>query len=259
MNEEYDVYVEFIKSILKKVGIVKLSYLKLILRNSFEELKSDDAKINDILLYMQRWGYLLISHEGFVVTKLFYKQMSDDRFYDGVNRKNTCFLGDEFPKYGYHKNADGEEERYVERQSTVKEFLVKNKPIKNVVESTLVLACYMPNSKDFVLCASPWTVAFEQEIEVEKENEEDSGIATEVVFIGRLTSGDINSKMALMKVNEKIDKEERKFNHRILLLESPDILYKVKKYGFREIYCYQNNKLELLEERSEEDAWSDYD
>lgn len=219
-------YQNIVKEILNKIGICRTRQLVNCLKNRFKEL--DDEGALDILRALQRNRYLMLSQDGWTLTVGAYMQFANDKFFDKTITSPTEFA---IPY-------------------DIGQILNIN---KNIVNSMWIVADMFPDSKDFVLCNSPWDICFST-----MPNEKHKGRLFQITTIGK---GEENSKAELIKSLPAVSSESfRDVIRRIAIIEDENMAFKVPHLGFFFI-CKIDEKspigYKIIEQRKD-NVWSDY-
>lgn len=128
-------YEELIEELVYNFNPLKLEQLKTALLKCFDEL--DDKTVNYIISSYQERGYILVSADGWVLTKGKYLELTKDSRYQGVDfNKIERRIGD---IYSYIQNDE--------------------KHLK-IVNALWVMIDMLPDSLDYVTSSKPWQITF---------------------------------------------------------------------------------------------------
>ena len=219
--EEYETY---IRKILKKVPLMRTEQMEIMLMKTFEG--TDRTLAGQILTAVQRRGYLLLSEDGWLMTKGIYVQLSGDTFYDGLLPQGQC--------------------RLPEMDGLCRDFW------RGQTEPMWVIADLAPSSNGFLMNCGVWDAAFITEDEEEKEAK-----IYELIWIpGRLERVKCELLRTLPEVKDKAD---RRLIVRIAVMENGVHAYKVPYKGIRYIVEPDGSArhYRIAEKRTGEEVWQD--
>lgn len=226
MINKYGVYEDFVKSILKRICLVKTEQLLICLQRKYgEEMNYQLA--NKILQTMQNSGYILLTDDGWAMQKGVYVELTNDKFYDNIN-----YLADNFINF----NMDD----------------VCKKYNKEVINCMWIAAAMMPEADDFIVSNAPWFITF-----LTKQVDEKPAHLYQVTYIPK-EYADLNAEVLKTTVDIK-NKEGFENLGRIALLDDDTYVNKVPKVGFSHIAVLDDNELlhyKIIEKRNKEERWA---
>ena len=133
---DYNEYEDFVKKILRSVPLIKTEQLKLMISKYFAQ---DPETVDPILLALQSNQAILMTQDGWSMTVGQYIKLSGDRFL--AARSSFKSTTDEFNRL---PNMDDKCRKV-------------NRPLSKAL---WLVADMMPDSVNFIIASSPWTVAF---------------------------------------------------------------------------------------------------
>lgn len=227
-------YVEYIRFIVNKAHVMRLIQLKLILQKKFN-LSEDLCR--DLVIEAQKENYILVSADEYVMTQGYYLMNTEDKFFDGLNRRNWVnFI--EFPMQEIVKHDIG------------------------VIKCMTAVANMMPISENFIIPKGPWNITFfvpEDYVGYdEKTGMEYESNIYEIIYIPHKSSTVLCNYLKQFQID---DEETRNIVKRIAILENPDDDVKVPYIGFTKIVTekYGNYKLISSRENPWDDDWDEED
>jgi len=219
--EEYE---NHIRKILKKVPLMRTEQMEIMLMRTFEG--TDRALAGQILTAVQRRGYLLLSEDGWLMTKAIYVQLSGDTFYDGLLPQGQC--------------------RLPEMDALCRDFR------RGQTELMWVIADLAPSSNDFLMSCGVWDAAFITEDEEEKEAK-----IYELIWIPERLE---RVKCELLRTLPDVkDRADRRLIVRIAVMENGVHAYKVPYKGIRYIVEPDGSArhYRIAGKRTGEEVWQD--
>ena len=229
MIEHYEEYEEFVKHITRTAPLIKTEQLKLMIANYFSQtLESTDT----VMLALQRNQIILMSQDGWTMTVGQYIRITGDSF---LQRRNSYWAPTD--EYNRIPNMNS-------RCSII------NRPLS---ESLWIIADTLPDSLDFSLAASPWTVAF-----TSKPTEDRPSHLYEIAFIEKEYEF---TRTEMLKIQPKITSNRVKNGLiRICILEDESYAFRVPYIGFTHIVTIDHSKsthYRIIETRKGKDRWKD--
>lgn len=215
---------DYVKKILSEIGIV---YTKQLIVAICKRFNVSVEYAFDILKNMQKNRRVLLSQDGYAMTVGTYAQYIDDRFFDRIVNSTEDFA---IPfDIGKEIQID-----------------------KELINTFWYIAITGEEAKDFVICNYPWKICFNTEC---KDNEE-----SHLYQIAYIPENKETTTYYLLRSMPEIESEAfKKVVNRIAIIDDESHLVLVPYLGFREIYVLKKNGgIELIGERSEEEAWKDY-
>ncbi|MBR2788189.1 MAG: hypothetical protein IKD94_03405 [Erysipelotrichaceae bacterium] len=229
MIEGYREYEDFVRHITRSVPLIRTEQLRIMISRYFSQsLDSTDV----ILFALQRNLVILMSEDGWSMTVGQYMRITGDNFLQGRNA------------YGA---IEDELNRLPEMDNKCREI---NKPLS---ECMWIVADMLPDSRDFMIAASPWVVAFTSD-----PTEERASLLYEITYIPK---GYEVTRTELLKNVPKITSNlVRKGLRRICIMEDESYAFRVPHNGFSHIIKIDHsrkNHYRIIETRSGEDRWRD--
>lgn len=218
-------YGAFIRKILRKIPYIKTRILVLCLINYFAEL--DEKMANNILYELQSQGEVLLSVDGWAITKGMYYRISDDKFRDNFKYHNECRL-DGISNYLKEYNKDD-------------------------VDVMWLVADLMPDADNFIVCDTPWNIMFDI-----PSDEWNGARLYQLIKI----PGDVeDERIELLKSSKGLIPNDKLFEKikRIALIDNPEHAFKIPRLGFTHICVLdpkQKKGYKVVEKR-DKDIWSD--
>ena len=215
-------YFDFVRKIVDKVHIMKLSQLIMMLQGKFD---FPEKKCLEIILDAQKNNYFLVSKDGYVMTLGYYLMATDDKFFDGTEINN------------YYNHINFNFKSYIKDE-------------KGLIDCMTVVANMMPVSEHFFLPAEPWDVMYCTPPELVGVENSDGVVFQpslyELVYIPKETSSVVCLALNELKVD---DLDARPFIKRFAVLEDENDAYKVPYVGFTNIVCIKKDVLKIIEQR----------
>lgn len=222
-NEETE---SFIKSVMNKVSVVTVELLCYMLKNQFEDTVND-SYIGFLLRHLQNDGILLLSEDGYVMTKGAYVSLTDDIFFDNLLPTASYRV-----KSGidYSKSRDG----------------------IDCVDCMWFLATMLPKVSEYIINTGVWDLQFI----VAPDEKHDARLYQVVKF----KKGYEVAKSLLIESTQHIENERDRLQiRRIALFDDENMVFKVpKKCGFNFVAVTdskQQQHFRILERIKVEDAW----
>lgn len=241
-------YETFVRSILKRVPLLKTEQLIKALVNNFEDIDKDVAK--SILFAIQRRGYVMLSETGWAMTQAMYLGLTSDKFFDGVIKNNAYRIPEKIYQFGIDKET--------EKNGPLKEITIEEEVHKNRLQlqkCMWLVIDMLPDSFDFVVTETPWNVVF-----VSEPSDDRDGLLYQITYI---PSKNEDLHIEILKSLPKIeDKELRENIRRIAIMEDERHAWKLPYIGFSHICVIDDNEEAhyriLNTGRKREDMWKDY-
>lgn len=235
---------EYIEKLMNKVHVMRLSQLKMMLTRTFDkkpvtvngkECSFDitEKQYDYVIMNAQLENLLYISVDGYVMTQGYYLMITEDKFFDCLNRKNwDTFI--EYPMEPLIKKDIGQ------------------------IKCMTIVENMLPISENFILTDNPWNVVFVTPEEYvgydpDKDMTYDPYIY-EIVYIPHKTS---TTECQFLKRFQVEDKEVREDIKRIAVLEDANDVDKVPYIGFTNIVTEQNGGFKIIEAR--DNPWEEPD
>ena len=219
-------YEQFYIRILEDVGFIRAITLKLCAVRRFNHLSMARATI--CLEHIASLGYVILTGDGWSLTKSVYRRICDDKDY--MNLIMT------------------ENERLTDIS-----LLTPTKYDLDVADCMMMVAEMEPLSEEFFLGSSPWYVQF-----IAKNPDEEIGRLYQITTFRR------GNEMAMDEIIRSLPTPHsngfRKQIRRVAIMDDPDMLWTVPKLGFSHICCTDpetNTSLKMLKEIPVEERWKD--
>lgn len=250
-------------NVMEKFPILQYAQARRILR----EVDPDKDKIlnlnkfdkeDKIISWLQNKGYLLVTESLHVITKDFYKFITYDNFYDGLNKNEFMKVPKEFDYY--LKNQKGE--RVKGGTTSIKDYFKTDQRRRDILKSMWIVADNLPDSKEFIVANLPWTIIFEEKVDTIStvDGEEQTTTNWKVVEVAYFHNEGERALAEIIRNKGNVYKEVRNSVHRIAMVENPEHAFLVPYYGFTEIFAEDKNThrhIKLVERRNKEIAWKD--
>lgn len=219
-------YKLFVNNILSRVPLLLTKQLTQCIVNYYKGQEGiDENNALQVLFALQRQGELFLSKDGWTMTKGMYWQLTGDKHHDFVS-SDGLYRVEKIDK-SYKLNSSDQ------------------------VIAFWLVAKYMPDSNDFSRASSPWNYVF-----TTKETKTNPSYLYEVAFLPRSREDAI---VHMLRVLPKYDVEEfRKHVKRILIVENPNIIWRIPYVGISDIYVIENGNIKLSESRKPEEVWKEY-
>ena len=239
----YDEYYDFIKEIMRKVPALPIELLIIALMNYFPELVPNSKLALFILREIQRNGHILLSSDGWAITKEMYLFYTNDKGRN-YNVNSATRLGDKIAVFS-ERNPDE-----IVKEVSISD-LISNKD-KKVIDCLWIVFDLLPDSNDFVIGVDPWNVSFCTEYD------DDPGTCYQII---RINNEFKDCYQDILRYLPKMtDFYERENTFRIAIVDTPEDASKVPYVGFRFI-CVLDNESETgyrIIENRETNVWADH-
>ena len=244
LESKYEV---FVKNILKVIPILQTKQLIICLEKTFEECTANTALAPEILKALQRKGMLMLTYDGYAMTKGAYVYLTNDKFFDNVDLNDSIRIKDKMAVIRFEKNN----KRIVTKTGDTKDLIDQKE--QDLIDAMWIVADMMPGSKDFIASAYPWLLTF---INEEQEN-------SKLFEITKIPAKNEFGKIQLLKQLPVIsDKETRETVRRIAIIDNANHAWEVPYVGFKYICVLDDDSpqnYKVIEKRNNEDLWTDYD
>ena len=218
-------YEEYVRGLLKKVPLMRTEQLKICLRKTFVNMPEDVTQ--SILVAIQRRGYLLMSVDGWTMTKGIYVELTGDNAF-----KNHL-------SHGPFRLQEMNE-------------ICKNRN-KKIVDLMWLIADLSPSSEDFFFATSPWDIAF-----VDEGSEDKQSKIYEIIYVPERSE---NAKAEALRLLPKMEhKDDRAAITRIAVMENANHEWKIPHKGFKFIVQIDHDSpkhYRVVKKREGEEVWSD--
>lgn len=225
-GHEQTSYENLIRSILRRVPLLKTRQLILCLKNCYSISKAESIHA---LIIAQSHGYVMNSVDGYSMTSGQYVALTGDRFFDMVNyQSDKCII---------------------KPISSIRDFCDRN-----LVDAMWIVADKMPQSIDFVVSNSPWFITFDTPIDSTNE----IGCLYQITNIPREKE---LVRLQLLRSLAPIQyKNMRKGIRRIAIIENEQHSFLIPRIGFSHIVAIDEEDeagYRVVEKRAEEGRWDD--
>lgn len=224
MIRAFNVYEQFIADLIGKVSFMRTDTVVNCLCRYFTRLYRADA-----LMYIrstQKLGYIIVTGDGWCLTKAKYRGMCDDKTFRNLTLDNSFRLES---IAGLHVTAQD----------------------RNYADAMQVVADMMPQSSGFMIGASPWYIQFITEASEEKESR--------LFQITTFRKGEeLAMEELLSSLNPPVHESLRSQIRRIAILDDPEMTWCVPHIGFTAVCTLDPEdeyRLKVVEKRSVEEAW----
>ena len=227
MNRPLNPYEHFIVDIMNKVMFLRTETIIRCLCNCYKRVWSADAL--HYLSNVQKMGYVILSEDGWCMTKARYRILCDDKNYENIKI-----------------DADF-------RLSSVKELKIREYD-RNIADCMMVVADMMPLSAEFIVGASPWHMEF-----IAKSESDTLGRLFQVTTFRKGEEEAMNE--IIHNIERKKSEEFRRQIRRIAILDDETMNWTVPKLGFSNICVIDENSengLRIIEHREQDIAWDEY-
>jgi len=224
MIRPFNVYEQFITDLIDKVSFMRTQTLVNCICRYYGKVYEADALMH--IRNVQKLGYILVTADGWCLTKAKYRSMCDDKNFSNITLNNSY------------------------RLDSIKGLRITASD-RNYADAMMVVADMMPLSSDFMIGASPWYIQF---ITAEKEAR-----ASRLFQITTFKAGEEMAMEELLLSLRPVEHDEFKAQlRRIAILENPNMSWCVPRIGFTTICTLDNTAssgLKVVEKRAPEDAW----
>ena len=214
-----DIHIQYIISLIKKTQVMRL---KQMIKFVSKKFGFSETKAEEYIYESQKFNYLIVTKDGFVMTNGFYVSVTEDIFFDGLTYNN----------YLYHY------------ERPIRSKILNELPTINCYT---VVASMMPVSEDFFIPNTIWNVMFVTPQQFVKENS--NGCLYEIIYIPHKTATAFC--YALEQSWREKPEEVDGFIKRIAVLENKEDASKVPYIGFTKIVTVDKDEFTLIEDRGE--------
>lgn len=236
-------YSSFIIEIVHKLPVIPIRLLIIALINYFEELGSDEKIAFQILKNIQYNGHILLTDNGWAMTKKAYRFYTNDR-YPKFDLRSEFRLGDKINIYD-----DGNPQKIIK---SVDINDVISHGYKKILDSLWVAFDLLPESRDFIVGMDPWNIMFCSKYDDEPAH------CYEIVRISEDMSNVMKDRLS--NLTPIIDPEEQENITRIAIVDKEYQVNMVPKVGFRHICVLDDESdtgYKVIRNR-EKNVWLDY-
>lgn len=213
---ELNEYEAVMKEFLTWFNPMRSNQLYRILRKCFPELDAEKAK--EAMLAYQAKGYVLISRDGWAITKQKYIQITKDTKLSGIDYTSEVRIG----------NIS----KYIDRYCDMK-----------LIHCLWVLIDMLPDGRDFVLTSKPFQITFMAH-----------GYLYQVIYIAEVEE-DLRIAMLKEMPNDYYE-ETKKYIRRIALMENEEHYWKVPEHiGFKYIVALDDSPAHIKKIKTFKEHW----
>lgn len=240
-------YEGFVKNILKTIPILQAKQLVICLENSFEECAENKGLSVEILKALQRKGALMLTYDGYVMTRGAYVYLTNDKFFDNVDLNDNIRIKEKMSVIRFEKDN----KRVVTKTGDTNDLISQQE--RDRIEAMWVVADMMPGSKNFIASAYPFIFTY---INEDQEN-------SKCYEITKISEKNEFAKIELLKRLPVIsDKRARETVRRIAIIENEKHAWEIPHIGFKYICVIDKNSPQnyrVVEKRDNDILWKDYD
>lgn len=246
MDLKYEKYADFVRTITSKIPVLHTQQIVLAMTKYFPGCSEGFCLY--VLQEMQNDNRLLLSNNGWAMTSHMYKMITNDRWLMGIDLHNDAHMPDVLTVY------DSEEHKQIVETGTVDDLLGKlpnGRTKKKQIDAMWVASYLMPDSSNFIVNCSPWTMVFTHE-------DDESGLLIEVMRLP--AKGFSTNCEMLLDMNAPADETARKFIQRFALVDDERFIADVPKIGFKWVAVMDqtcDHGFRLMETRKLEHRWDD--
>lgn len=247
---DFNYYHDFVRGILKKLPVLKTKQLiKAITNYYYEDDLMSEEKAQLILNNMQSHGYLLLSENGWAMTKGYYKTITNDRFLDNLASKGYYYLPEQFDVYdSQHKWQSCEK-----IEDLIDEYH------KNLINCFWVIVDMFPEGYSFMITQEPYNAMFIS------TNQDGEYMLYEVMYVHYYSMRFIDEILknvckAGSPKDDNLETEGHDFIHKIVILEEESSAYQIPYTGIDYICVIDdktNTNYRIVEDRTKQDRWKD--
>lgn len=222
-----DEYEPYIRSILKRLPLCYTAQLVRCLINTYDGM--DEKMANEVLLAIQRKGYVYLSSDGWAMTKGMYQRIINDR-------------------YSYEENANDKKCRLKNMSEKIKEANV----ITDAIDCFWLVIDLIPASNNFIVGLEPWSIVFD----TPSKNEDGK-----LIQITKIAKNKEFARFELLKsLEDDFTKRFRTCIKRFAIIENEAHAPLVPHIGFTHICVLDPNTsrgYRLVEKRTGEEVWGE--
>ena len=189
------------------------------------KFKFIEPKCLEIIMDAQKENYVLVSRDGYIMTKGYYIAKTSDNFLDNVemnNYKNK--INFDFKPYAF----DDQE----------------------MIECLTVVAGMMPVSEEYIQANTPWQFMFTTPAHLLKNKEYKQKFNSCLYQICYVPHKNIAAYCLMLKNFQEENLDNRKYIKRIAVVENPEDAFLIPYIGFTNIVKVKNDKFEIVEQRT---------
>lgn len=252
----FEEYVDFVKKIMKKTGIMITGQLVIMLRKKY---KLDDDTINKVMVAAEKSGYVIISTGGYCITKNLYQTWTHDKFYDNlVKNAYVSRLGNTMKIYEDSPDYEGGNAIYREiGEKTFGDLLKEHREYLSVTKALWLVADAMPFSENFEVSGGEiFPIGYVHE-------EEGNAKFIQIGYFPTSRFDHCVSRMILMDAERLLNNSMKDCVIRVAIVTDERDVISIPYLGFKYFYMIvskdvsPNRIVKLDYERSEEERWKD--
>lgn len=228
-------YQQFVESIINKCGVLRTNTLINCLMKYYANIENRSDALY-ILRTLQEYTDLMLTDDGYAVTKGCYLRLADDPALMNM--------------------------RYVDMEKLPADIIhINDSYDEDLLECMTIVADMMPDSRYFIVTGYPWMIQF---IVNARGNPDEEGYRPSRLFqICKIeNANEIPFSVLLNSLPEFSDAEYKEHIRRIAIIDNANQSYLVPKLGFTAICTYDPDNIEteymIVETRSQDVAWEDY-
>jgi len=222
-----DEYCEFLDSIMKRIHLCKTHQLIKAFKNCYKDM--NDSFAAEIIFALQRQGHVLLSEDGWAITKSMYQRITNDKFFENLRIHKTFRLESldyEIKKYGFDED---------------------------LLDCFTIAIDMMPNSLGFTIGENPWEIIFDTQGGESKESK--------LYQITKISDSNEIARIEFLKSLPKIaDDSIKNVVQRIAIIDNPKHAFLVPHIGFTYIVKLDSRYTRgytIVEKRTGDDIWRD--
>lgn len=220
-------YFDYLRMVLNKTHIMTVKQMLRILSVKFNFI---EPKCLEIILDAQKENYVLVSRDGFIMTRGYYLAKTGDNFFDDLEINN----------YQNKINFD------------FKKYTLED---QGLLDCMTVVAGMMPVSEEFVMANKPWDFIFTTPfflLKSKKDRERFSPCLYQICYIPHATA---SATCRMLNTVEVESEDGRQSVKRIAVVENPEDAILVPHIGFTNIVQIKKDTFEIVEHRN--NPWGD--
>ncbi len=219
-----------IGSVLKEIPFLYTEQLVMYLVNTYQGVSRELA--NEILLGLQRKGTLLLSTDGWAMTKGLYHRVVDDRFNEKLLNEGCYRLPDMGEKI---------------REARLRDY----QKIREAIDCFWIVIDLLPNSENFFVARTPWCIKFGYV--------DNKGVG-KLYEVAKFSANFEEIQREMIIDSELVPEKMRGSIVRIALMDNEKHNWVVPKIGFNYICVLDpkvSRKYRIIEKREGDDLWDD--
>jgi len=226
MIQNEEIYIEFLLGIIKKMSILKTEQLSRALYKTYQGMNRKIA--NNVLSNMQDHGSILLSPDGWAMTKGTYASISGDKLMENILNKSQF--------------------RIPPMDRMIKDYGIS----MDAIECLWIVIDMLPDSIDFVVNKNPWFLLFD----TQKTNED----VSKLYEITRIPKNKEEARIEMLRAVSVTKEPMRQSIVRIALIDDEKHSWMVPHIGFSYICVLDDNAkshFKVIEKRTGENLWDE--